>query len=129
MGVVCKKAHIMAGGAQQENHPCHYRVVYCPPVAGYQRSAWYFGVECMLIPDLTSYGIQAVMANSPAERAGLQAGDMIVSINGYTIDDESVLHTSIQRSGGQLVLGVIREGTEEPVLVDVLLDRVAVVSR
>ena len=83
----------------------------------------------MLIPDLTSYGIQAVMANSPAERAGLQAGDMIVSINGYTIDDESVLHTSIQRSGGQLVLGVIREGTEEPVLVDVLLDRVAVVSR
>ena len=68
------------------------------------------------------------MANSPAERAGLQAGDMIVSINGYGIDDESVLRKSIQRSGGQLVLGVIREGTEEPVLVDVLLDRVAVVS-
>jgi hypothetical protein len=108
--------------------PCHYRVVYCPRVVGYRRSAWYFGVECMLIPDLASYGIQEVTVNSPADRAGLQPGDMIVSINGLSIHDESVLVNAIQSSGGQLVLGVVREGTEEPVMVEVLLDRVPVIS-
>ena len=108
--------------------PCHYNVVYCPPVAGYQRSAWYFGVECMLIPDLESYGIQAVTARSPADRAGLRVGDMIVSINGMSINDESVLRNSIQRSGGQLILGVVREGTEEPVTIEVLLDRVPLIA-
>ena len=82
----------------------------------------------MLIPDLESYGIQAVTARSPADRAGLRVGDMIVSINGMSINDESVLRNSIQRSGGQLILGVVREGTEEPVTIEVLLDRVPLIA-
>ena len=82
----------------------------------------------MLIPDLESYGIQAVTAGSPADRAGLRVGDMIVSINGMSINDESVLRNSIQRSGGQLILGVVREGTEEPVTIEVLLDRVPLIA-
>ena len=82
----------------------------------------------MLIPDLESYGIQAVTASSPADRAGLRVGDMIVSINGMSINDESVLRNSIQRSGGQLILGVVREGTEEPVTIEVLLDRVPLIA-
>jgi S1-C subfamily serine protease len=82
----------------------------------------------MLIPDLASYGIQEVTVNSPADRAGLQPGDMIVSINGLYINDESVLVNAIQSSGGHLVLGVIRDGTEEPVMIEVLLDRVSVIS-
>ena len=108
--------------------PYHYRVVYCPRVNGYRKSAWYFGVECILIPDLASYGIQAVTANSPADRAGLQPGDMIVTINGFSVEDESVLRNAIQSSGGHLVLEVIRDGTEEPVIVEVALDRVPLIS-
>ena len=108
--------------------PCHYNVVYCPPAVGYARSAWYFGVDCILIPDLAAYGIQEVKLNSPAERAGLKQGDLIVSINGYAIESETVMRDAIQSSGGRLELGVIRDGNEQPVLVEVALQRVLVTS-
>ena len=108
--------------------PCHYHVVYCPPVAGYVSSAWYFGVDCMLIPDLAAYGIQDVKVNSPAERAGLKPGDLIVSINGNAIENETVMRDAIQISGGYLELGVIRDGSEEPMLIPVELQRVLVSS-
>merc|ERR1711939_390046 len=38
--------------------PCYYNVVYCPPRVGYVACSWYFGVECVLIPDMGCYGIQ-----------------------------------------------------------------------
>ena len=101
--------------------PCHYQVVYCPPVEGYISSSWYFGVDCILIPDMAAYGIQEVKPNSPAAFAGLIPGDLIVSINGQGIEDELVLPYAIQTSGGHLELGVIREGSDEPVLVYVAL--------
>ena len=108
--------------------PCHYNVIYCPAVAGYASSAWYFGVDCMLIPDLSAYGIQDVKVNSPAERAGLKPGDLIVSINGQAIENETVMRDAIHRSGGYLELGVISEGSEQAVAVQVELQRVLVSS-
>ncbi|MDP6443705.1 MAG: PDZ domain-containing protein [Pirellulaceae bacterium] len=108
--------------------PCHYHVVYCPPTPGYVATTWYFGVECVLIPDMASYGIQKVQPNSPAALAGLMVGDMIVSINGRGIADDSVLQREIQSSGGLLQLGVVRDGAAEPVRVDVALRRVRTIS-
>jgi type II secretory pathway component PulC len=58
----------------------------------------------------------------------LQQGDLIVSINGLEIADESVLPNAIQTSGGLLNLGVIRDGAEEPVLVQVALRRIQKLS-
>lgn len=108
--------------------PCHYQIVYCPSNSGYVSSSWYFGVDCILVPDMAAYGIQDVKLNSPAALAGLQQGDLIVSINGLEIADESVLPNAIQTSGGLLNLGVIRNGAEEPVLVQVALRRIQKLS-
>jgi len=108
--------------------PCYYNVVYCPPVNGGVSSSWYFGIDCILIPDMTAYGIQAVKPNSPAAFAGLKQGDLIVSINGNGIADESVLSHAIHTSGGLLELGVIRDGSDQPVLVEVALQRIQKLS-
>lgn len=108
--------------------PCHYQVVYCPSYATYTSSYWYFGVECMLIPDMACYGIQEVKPHSPAARAGLLPGDMIVSVNGMAIDEENVLQRAIQTSGGRLELVVVRDGVAEPIMIPVQLMRVRALS-
>ena len=104
--------------------PCRYQVISCPPINGYVRSSWYFGIDCILVPDMAAYGVQDVKPNSPAAFAGLRQGDLIVSINGQGIEDESVLPYSIQTSGGHLELEVIREGSDEPTLVYVTLQQI-----
>jgi hypothetical protein len=104
--------------------PCRYQVVSCPPIEGYVSSSWYFGIDCILVPDMAAYGIQDVKPNSPAAFAGLRQGDLIVSINGQGIEDESVLPYAIQTSGGHLELEVIREGSDEPALVYVALQQI-----
>ncbi len=73
---------------------------------------------------MAAYGVQDVKPNSPAAFAGLRQGDLIVSINGQGIEDESVLPYAIQTSGGHLELEVIREGSDEPTLVYVTLQQI-----
>ena len=104
--------------------PCRYQVISCPPINGYVSSSWYFGIDCILVPDMAAYGVQDVKPNSPAAFAGLRQGDLIVSINGQGIEDESVLPYAIQTSGGHLELEVIREGSDEPTLVYVTLQQI-----
>ncbi len=108
--------------------PCHYRVVWCPPMHGHVRSAWYFGIESFLIPDMHALGVHEVSPYSPAAIAGLQPGDMILSVNGYAFDNESVLLEMIQTSGGLLNLEVYREGLETPMIVQVHLRRLRITS-
>ena len=108
--------------------PCHYRVVWCPTVHGHVRTAWYFGVESFLIPDLHALGVHEVSPYSPAAMAGLQPGDMILSVNGYALDNESILPEMIQTSGGVLNLEVYREGLEAPMAVQVRLRRLRITS-
>ena len=108
--------------------PCHYRVVWCPTIHGHVRSAWYFGVESFLIPDMHALGVHEVSPYSPAAMAGLQPGDMILSVNGFAFDNESVLPEMIQTSGGLLNLEVYREGLEAPMVVQVRLRRLRITS-
>ncbi len=108
--------------------PCHYRVVWCPTMHGHVRSAWYFGIESFLIPDMHALGVHEVSPYSPAAMAGLKAGDMILSVNGYAFDNESVLPEMIQTSGGFLNLEVYREGLEAPMTVQVRLRRLRITS-
>jgi len=103
-------------------------VIHCPPSPGVVATTWYFGIDCILIPDLSAYGIQKVDAGSPAEMAGLAVGDMIVGINGNSITSEFELSEAITDSDGHLHLDVIRDGTDSPVEVDVDLARLAVQS-
>lgn len=107
---------------------CHYRVVWCPTVHGHVRSAWYFGIESFLIPDVHALGVHEVSPYSPAAMAGLKPGDMILSVNGYAFDNDSVLPEMIQTSGGILDLEVYREGMESPMAVQVRLRRLRITS-
>ena len=107
--------------------PCRYRIVYCPPVRGQARMAWYLGLECMLIPDLHALGVQEVAAMSPAHFAGLEPGDMILSVNGFGIDSENTLSDVIRNSDGIITLEVFREGLDAPVAIDIQLRRMMVV--
>jgi len=108
--------------------PCHYRVVWCPTVHGHVRTAWYFGIESFLIPDVHALGVHEVSPYSPAAMAGLQPGDMILSVNGYAFDNESILPQMIQTSGGILDLEVYREGMESPMVVQVRLRRLRITT-
>ena len=108
--------------------PCHFRVIHCPPSPGIVATSWYFGIDCILIPDLSAYGIQKVDAGSPADMAGLMIGDMIVGINGSPITSEFDLSEAITVSGGHLHLDVIRDGADSSVEIHVDLARLAVRS-
>ncbi|MGH2538345.1 MAG: M50 family metallopeptidase [Candidatus Promineifilaceae bacterium] len=57
-------------------------------------------------------GIPDVMAGSPAEAAGLQAGDVIVEINGLEVDSSAIVVEEISGSAGEPVELLIRRDGE-----------------
>ena len=81
-------------------------------------------------PDSTKYnadegiGIHDIMDDSPAERAGIKAGDVIIKIDGKKVTDVADLKININRVGvgGQLTLTILRDGEEIEIVVDVEAD-------
>lgn len=61
--------------------------------------------------------VNQVLPDSAAEKAGIQAGDIIVSINGKRIDTFSELRAKVATlgAGKTITLGLIRDGEEEEV--------------
>ena len=61
--------------------------------------------------------VTQVSPDSAAEKGGLQAGDVIVSINGRTIGSFTELSAKIKTlgAGAKVTLGIIRDGDEEEV--------------
>lgn len=59
--------------------------------------------------------IERVQQGSPADKAGLNAGDIIVSLNGNTLTSgrDAVEQITKSKPGEQLGIGVIRNGAEE----------------
>ncbi|MCR5275199.1 MAG: trypsin-like peptidase domain-containing protein [Clostridiales bacterium] len=66
-------------------------------------------------------GIHDIIPDSPAERAGIKAGDVIIEIDGEKITDMSELKSHINDAGigGKLKLTIIRNGKEMQIVVDV----------
>jgi regulator of sigma E protease len=55
--------------------------------------------------------VQQVIPGSPAQKAGLQAGDTIVSVDGRSVRDGGALVDTIHRSAGKrLHIGYVRDG-------------------
>ena len=75
---------------------------------------------------MQAYGVQSVIAGSPAHQGGLQSGDLIVSVNGQTVLDSNLVNLEVPR--GRLDLVVIREGSPEPLSLVVIPRLVQVVS-
>ena len=61
--------------------------------------------------------VQEIVPGSAAEKAGVEVGDIIVSVNGVTIKDAADLRTSIglKRSGETVKLILIRDGDRETI--------------
>ncbi len=61
-----------------------------------------------------SQGNPAVLSNSPAEKAGIQAGDIIMELNGEKITQDNPLSSLIQKYnvGDTVTLKILREGKE-----------------
>jgi predicted metalloprotease with PDZ domain len=68
----------------------------------------------------TSIGVRDVLTNSPAQVAGLQAGDEIVSYNGQRVFDMNELNamTYEARPGSAVPLQVVRDGQTMQVYVE-----------
>ncbi len=65
------------------------------------------------IPDWTAVQIAAVAPDSPAARAGLQAGDEITFVNEVTIDSTEILHDIIYANLGESVSIVFERDSQE----------------
>ncbi|MBX3466478.1 MAG: Do family serine endopeptidase [Planctomycetes bacterium] len=66
--------------------------------------------------------ISGVLPGSPAEQAGLRAGDLIVAAGGRPVEDSTRLRHQIGRAplGRPVELGIVRDGAEHVVSVDVI---------
>ena len=65
--------------------------------------------------------ISKVVKNSPAERAGLRAGDVVVSVNGKSVTTSSELRNSIGLLpvGTTVTMGIIRDGDSHTIKVTI----------
>ncbi len=68
------------------------------------------GFELRGTSDSVSATVNDVLADSPAESAGVQAGDKILAINGTRVDGESIRPTIQDSRGASVQLTVQRDG-------------------
>ena len=78
------------------------------------------GLDAVIVTDHNVL-VQGVERNSPAGRAGLRQGDVVVSINGERVETSRALVRSIAAvpPGQTIRLGVLREGRERELPVQV----------
>jgi carboxyl-terminal processing protease len=86
------------------------------------------GVELMRQPDGTLL-IIAPIDDTPAARAGIKAGDVVVAIDGKPIEDSSEASEPLRGPpGSKVVLSIRREGRPAPFDVTVVRDTIRVAS-
>lgn len=73
----------------------------------------------MLIGSGATEAEPAIVPDSPAEKAGLRSGDIILKADGHTLIEEYDLGDTIQRKqpGDELVLIIVRDGKEQTLTV------------
>ena len=75
------------------------------------------------LPDRDGILVRGVEEESPAERAGIREGDLIVSAAGSPITDPDELHAVLAKaSAGKLEVGLVRGAAELTVKVDLTAD-------
>ena len=71
------------------------------------------------LPDLAGILVRGVEEGSPAERAGIREGDMIVAAAGAPVTDPDTLHSALaEAAGGKIEIGLVRGAVEVAVTVD-----------
>ncbi len=85
------------------------------------------GVELMQQPDNTLRVI-APIDGTPAARAGLRSGDLIIAIDGKPISAETGMEPLRGEPGSRITLSISREGTPRPFEVTVVRERIRIAS-
>jgi S1-C subfamily serine protease len=70
------------------------------------------------LPEREGLLVRGVEEGSPAGRAGIERGDLIVAAAGSEIDGIDALHRSLESAGGGLGLTIVRGNDEREVQVD-----------
>jgi serine protease Do len=64
------------------------------------------------LPEREGVLVRAVEPGSPAERAGIERGDLVVAAGGAPVEGVDSLYAALESTGDTLALGIVR-GTEE----------------
>lgn len=84
---------------------------------GFGKQLFASGEMFPLIPSMPAV-IERVVANSPANLAGILPGDEIVAVNGKAVSSMLQIQQALeQREGSEVVLKILRNGTEEHILI------------
>ena len=75
--------------------------------------------ESLGLKDVKGALVSSVAKGSPAERAGVERGDVIVSLDGQSVNDGNALRNRIAstKPGATVALGLLRDGQEKTVRV------------
>jgi carboxyl-terminal processing protease len=87
------------------------------------------GAELEMRNDLIT--VVAPLADTPADRAGLRAGDIVVEVNGEDVTDTSLLESVSKMrgpKGTEVILGVYREGSNEQINIAIVRDTIRITS-
>jgi S1-C subfamily serine protease len=76
--------------------------------------------ESLGLKDVRGAVVSEVSPGSPAEKAGVKRGDVIVSVDGVNVDDGNTLRNRIAstRPGSTVALGLVRDGRPRTVRVE-----------
>jgi carboxyl-terminal processing protease len=88
------------------------------------------GVELMTMPDRTLKVVSPI-DDTPAARAGIKAGDVIIAIDGKPVQDGGGDGDSSPlrgKAGSKVVLTIVREGTPKPFDVTLMREMIRVAS-
>ncbi len=85
------------------------------------------GVELQQLPDHT-YRVVAPIDDTPAARAGLKSGDLIVAIDGKPIGDDADSTPLRGKPGTKVRLKIVRAGVAKPFDVTVTREKIRVAS-
>ena len=91
----------------------------------------YTGVGLELQTDEGRVGVVTPIEGTPAARAGIKAGDAILTIDGKPVDHRNVSHAILRMrgpAGSHVLITVAREGQKEPLVFDLQRSEVTVHS-
>ncbi len=89
------------------------------------------GLGIEIVPEDGYIRIISPIDGSPAEKAGIQAGDLIVRLNDTPIKGmtpREAVESMRGEKGSKITLTIVRDGTDKPLLIDVIRDTISVKS-
>lgn len=71
-----------------------------------------FEIRRFGVSNKTGVEVYDITNNSPAARAGIQKGDIIISVNGHNVENVDEIHRNLARVevGAKILLNILREG-------------------